>query len=244
MKKALVTTALLIGFVGIVWAKTNKEISRENLKDLEESIKHKKLRTFQEAIRDVSDKDKKPAMDHVINFPPPPKNKIFFEVVRVNERVVVDENKVTKGYTANVHNALYTLESGHLRRLFVSDMRVKPKPDSPLLRAIKAHQFLDEPIAHPPTTSEKFKQWFDQLARKLHLDEFWPRLLASIILGFAATLVLYLFAYGAMLAFSAITGYKPVCDDDEEQQQQMRTGSEENLLKKEQSRMEVIPPKA
>ena len=97
----------------------------------------KKLRTFHEALHDAMGikKEEKPPV------PSPPR--VYFEVIRVNERVVVDEHNHTKGYTASMRNALYSLESGKLRRLYLSKMFVKPKPGSKLFKAISSKRFLE-----------------------------------------------------------------------------------------------------
>lgn len=165
----------------------------------------------------------------------PKKPKIYFEVVRVNERIVVDQQNKTKAFSANMHNALYTLDSGRLRRLFWSDMRVVPKPGSPLMKALEAKRFLEEPPKKEPS---KFPKWLEDLAKTLHLDQFLPRLLASIFLGFSATMLLYLLAYGMLWVFHSVTGYSTVGDADEPK----GNGSEEELIKREQKRMDETKP--
>lgn len=173
------------------------------------------------------------------------KTRTFFEIVRINERILLDSHNKAKGYTAKVHSAMYRLESGHLRRLFGADMVVKPKPGSPVMKHIQAQKFVDE--TEGGGGKNRFDEWFEEIARKYHLEKFWPRLLVSILLGFAATLVIYLICYAMLMLFSLITGYDPLKTDDDDSSEPSRrifknNSSEERLLSQEQQRMQESKP--
>lgn len=188
----------------------------------------KKLRTFHDALHDAMGikEEKKPSA--------PSPARVYFEVIRVNERVIVDERNHTKGYTASMRNALYSLESGKLRRLYLSKMLVKPKPGSRLFKSISSKRFLEE---QPPQKS--FKKWIEELAYKLHLDKFWPRLIFSIACGFFCTAIIYLTAWLILSVFWSITGYESVAIGEECQK---KSPSTENLLNKERIRLQQKPP--
>ncbi|PJF16728.1 BAR adaptor protein Hob3 [Paramicrosporidium saccamoebae] len=169
----------------------------EDPKKLEKSGDPKKL---DEVLKKLKDSEKSKDLN----------KKIYFEVIRVNERVVVDEHNVAKGYTANMHNALYSLDSGRLRRLYFTDMVVKPKPGSPLLKSIqiqreKNGEIPGEPVK-PPKKGIDFQKLFNKIAKRLRLDQFWPKVFASIVLGFVTTLILYAIALTAYGTFCYITG--------------------------------------
>lgn len=226
-----------------------------------------KVPTFKEAIHAALEPPANPKLNstHSIEQPhdkhdteggkeiPPPatKSKTFFEIVRINERVVVDEHQKAKGYLAKIHSAMYTIDSGRLKRLFSSDAIIKPKPNATFLRHLSTDRFPDQdfPTQRRDGAGHAFDEWFDGLAKKLHLDRFWPRLLFSIFLGFTATCILYLFLHGLLYLFAAITGYKLIDNGDEDTDcekkkhfQKVNT-SAEHLLQDEQRRIEQVKPR-
>lgn len=225
-----------------------------------------KIPTFKEAIHAAVERPVDPKLDpahpseprntHDAEeekkvLPPTTKSKTFFEIVRINERVVVDEHQKAKGYLAKIHSAMYTIDSGRLRRLFSSDAIIKPKPNATFLRRLSANRFLhrDFPTQRQDGAGRDFDEWFDGLAKKLHLDRFWPRLLFSILLGFTATCILYLFLHGLLYLFTFITGYKLLDDGDEDADYkgkkhfQKANTSAEHLLQDEQRRIEQVKPR-
>lgn len=168
------------------------------------------------------------------------KNKHMVEIVRINERMTVDEKNTPKAYSARVHTALYAIESGRLRRLFHADMLVKPKAGSSLLNRIQANRFTDDTPANGEKPS-KLQEWFTKLADKFHLESFWPRLFVSILLGFIATLIIFALCYATQLIFVAITGYRPL-GNESEHSYVIGNDSADGLLRSEQKRMAEVQP--
>lgn len=208
----------------------------------EQAEEPKHLPTFREALHAANHPN---STDKAIGDPAEEhkgKARTFFEIVRINERVLLDSHNKAKGYSAKVHSAMYSLESGHLRRLFAADMLVKPKPGSPVMKHIQAQNFADEPEGGG---KNRFDEWFEEIARKYHLEKFWPRLLVSILLGFTATLVIYLICYAMLMLFSLITGYDPLKTEEEgsgASRRAFKNSSEERLLSQEQERMQESKP--
>ena len=168
------------------------------------------------------------------------KNKHMVEIVRINERMTVDEKNKPKAYSARVHTALYAIESGRLRRLFHADMLVKPKAGSSLLNRIQASRFAADTPANGEKPS-KLQEWFMKLADKFHLESFWPRLFVSILLGFIATLIIFALCYATQLIFLAITGYRPL-GNESEHSYVIGNDSADGLIRSEQKRMAEVQP--
>ena len=208
----------------------------------EQGEEPKHLPTFREALHAANHPNSTDKAEGGAIEEPKGKARTFFEIVRINERVLLDSHNKAKGYSAKVHSAMYSLESGHLRRLFAADMLVKPKPGSPVMKHIQAQNFADEPESGG---KNRFDEWFEEIARKYHLEKFWPRLLVSILLGFAATLVIYMICYAMLMLFSLITGYDPLRTEEEgdgASRRAFKNSSEERLLSQEQERMQESKP--
>lgn len=209
-----------------------------------------KLPTFREALykatHDKSHVAPSIAASTHEGSPEKPANKIFFEIVRINERLMVDQDNHAKGYNANLHSALYTVKNGRLRRLFGQDIKIIPKPGSPMMKAIDARNFLQHPTGvqlggASPTNEIKqgFPGLLENLYKSLNLDRPIPAFLAAIALGFLSTALLYGIAYVILLVIYKATGYSPVSASCNEA---TSDDSEEQLLNQEQKRMEEAKP--
>jgi hypothetical protein len=223
-----------------------------------DAIATKKLPTFQEALwKATHDKDgnSHPVVVKVVTPPamkdnqklnatrdhhkakPRSTHKVFFEIVRIREQLKVDEKDRAKGYVASMHSGLYTIESGHLRRLFSQDLKIVPKPGSKMMKMINASagRFIqDAPLGKRDSSKHPARTWdevWKQLYLKLRLNEAVPRFVASIILGFIATGMIYLMALMILWVFYKIFGYEPIDND-----------SSEKLIISEQRRMAECKP--
>lgn len=209
-----------------------------------------KLPTFREALYEATH-EKSHAIPATTasaqgGSPGKPVNKIFFEIVRINERLMVDQDNHAKGYNANLHSALYTVSNGRLRRLFGQDIKIIPKPGSPMMKAIDARNFIQNPAgvqlngaSHTTKIGQGFPGILERLYQSLHLDRPLPAFMAAIALGFLSTVLLYGIAYIILLVIYKATGYRPISANCNES---TSDDPEEQMLKQEQKRMEEAKP--
>lgn len=142
-----------------------------------------------------------------------PKPRLLLDVLKIRERVVVDASNHPISFSTRVHNVLYGAGADHtLHKLFVSDVLVQPRSRLQMTPQDLQRMFTNSPLMqrmtgggnghvvnlmHPfdPNWSHAAKpDWFQKVAEKLRLDEFWPRLGVSIALSVLLTALLLLTA--------------------------------------------------
>lgn len=124
--------------------------------------------------------------------------KAFFEVMKIRERIVVDEQNRPKSAEVALSNDLMQIDprSGHVKMLRHGELHIKPKhpliqggpkPAEEEIPAAKVQNFLvatefgadGKPVKMPQQGSR-----LDRFIRFLHLDQFWPLFFFSAICGF------------------------------------------------------------
>lgn len=212
---------------------------------------HEHPLTFREALHAANTRKVQEDEGHQAPIPQPgqsdKKSRTFVEIIRINERMMVDEKNKPKAYAARVHNALYTIQSGRIRRLFHSEMLVKPKPGSNILNRIRTNRFAEETPSARDEEPSRLRRWFLRAAAKLHLESFWPRLFVSILLGFLATSLIFAVCYALQWLYVLVTGYRILRDDGEDAGTSTGTfgnDSADRLLHSEQKRMAEVRPLA
>ena len=181
--------------------------------------------------------------------------KVIIEVINVREKLVVDERNHTKRYAADMHKAVFAGQSGHLKQIYEQDLKVIPKPGSPLLKSIKAQNFIrsekdkikggEDKVEKPnaPRRTDKIKEIFRKLYNKFHLDKRGPALCASIILGFITTAIIYSLVCLMVWIYGKISGYESVrSDDGDVEDGRNKNESDEHLLSREEQRMQESRP--
>lgn len=186
--------------------------------------------------------------------------KVFVETVKIKERIMVDEKNQPKGlFGADIQKSIYTVNSGRLQRLAGMNATIQPKDGHPLLfkngegvaAALDAglmsqnvdsnHHHLHGETADGQTEEA---DWVDRWIGYFHLDEFGPRLFASLLLGFFATALLYGIAYAIVMLYHNHYGegslYEEVDDGSGKMSAAMASNAE--LLDREEKRMTVTVP--
>jgi len=149
-----------------------------------------------------------------------PKSRFMLEVVTIREKVVVDEKNKPKGFIGRIQNVLFTLgQHGHLKKVFQSNLTVMPKMRGPASKEPFKLPMTDngtiKPLAQPIPPVEAEKDWFDEWARYLRLDEFWPRLAVSTFLGILLTGILIGLMQLFALIFAKTNKYSSIaCNGD------------------------------
>ncbi len=150
--------------------------------------------------------------------------KIYLEVVRINQRVVVDEKNHKKSAMANVNKSLYAMRSGKMQRIFMSNVLMVPK-DQASLGGVRAMDSKHPGEEAPGAERGEPLRWLYEFFARLKLKSAASQLLAAVFIGFVATMVIYAVGYTAMWLFRVSTGYGAVSD-----------ASGEILLSKEEQR--------
>lgn len=128
--------------------------------------------------------------------------KAFVEVLKVHERVVVDEQNRPKHFEAAMSNDLMQIDvaSGKMRLLMHGEMHIKPKmeghvqtphPDIRKMQQLRAasapkrsyiiNDYGVDGLLKNPSSAQNL---LDRLIRTLHLNEFWPLFGFSVLCGF------------------------------------------------------------
>jgi len=165
--------------------------------------------------------------------------KLLVEVIKINERIMVDENNQPKGVLgADVQKSIYRMRHGRLQRLMASETLIRPRGGRPVVFSL-ASESSSKFNGVPPGGEVK---------RRLRLDEFIPRLLASVFLGFVATLMLYLMAYSALSLYLHYRGdhveprpYNRV-DGDAPNEVEGGISNNDRLLGGEEKRLHAVAP--
>lgn len=172
--------------------------------------------------------------------------KVILEVIKVNERIIVDEKDQPKGILgADVKKSFYSMRHGRLHPIMSMNTSVRPRDGKPIMFAAGSSVHIDE-----PRVIGNDKEGCGSKGRKFKFEEFFPRLMASIFLGFVATVLLYLLAYGALSLYAYCKGeiletahYTSVNDDDSPDTVTDRNSStNEKLLSREEKRVEMAAP--
>lgn len=123
-----------------------------------------------------------------------PHPKAFLEVMKIRERIVVDEQNRPKSAELALTNDLMQIDSsnGHVKMLRHGELHIKPKKHH-LVGASSDESYKSErnfaatefgadgkPVKMPQEGSR-----LDRFIRNLHLDQFWPLFFFSAICGFS-----------------------------------------------------------
>lgn len=225
-------------------ALANLQAPQKHPEDKKEAKQHK-LPTFREALYAATCKNQ-------LKEEAP---KVIIEVINVREKLVVDERNHTKGYAADMHTAVFAGKSGHLKQIYEQDLKVIPRPESPLLKSIKAQNFIKsekdkikkgkDKVENPkaPKKTDKIREILQKIYKKFHLNKRGPALCASIILGFITTAIIYSLVCLMVWVYGKISGYESVRGDDGDVEDgRNKNESDEQLLSREEQRMQESKP--
>lgn len=135
--------------------------------------------------------------------------KAFIQMMKIQERVVVDEHNRPKAAEAVLTNDLLQLTpGGGMKLLMHGEMHITPK------KGIK-HDLPNAKITEFGIDGKPKREGFvDRMIKRLHLTSFWPLFIFSLVCGFGFVGVIFVIAYGLLGLMEEQQEYAPVLTDD------------------------------
>lgn len=134
--------------------------------------------------------------------------KAFIQMMKIQERIVVDEHNRPKAAEAVLTNDLLQLTpGGGMKLLMHGEMHITPK------KGIK-HDLANARITEFGIDGKPKREGFvDRMIKRLHLTSFWPLFIFSLVCGFGFVGVIFVIAY-SLLGLMEEQEYAPVLTDD------------------------------